>query len=171
MGDQVHRCSSPSFQLDFSCPEDLSIPNVPKGYSLLVRTEGDATFARELLRDNDIILGFVNLKIGPGEFVDGDHTKWSYVLEQFLKLANDRLLVPMFFPNVQFRVDYLQIGPVCSCGATLYFVDSSTRYTPHLMFVVCGCSRMKAETTLGTRIDSVVGKLLETWLPLALNQR
>jgi hypothetical protein len=29
--------------------------------------------------------------------------------------------------------------------------------------VVFGCSRMKAETTLGTRIDSVVGKLLETW--------
>ena len=30
---------------------------------------------------------------------------------------------------------------------------------------------MNAETTLGTRIDSVEGKLLETWLPLALNQR
>ena len=30
---------------------------------------------------------------------------------------------------------------------------------------------MNAETTLGTGIDSVVGKLLETWLPLALNQR
>jgi hypothetical protein len=77
-------------------PEDLSIPNVPKGYSLLVRTEGDATFARELLRDNDIILGFVNLKIGPGESVDGDQTKWSYVFEQLWKLANDDLLVPMF---------------------------------------------------------------------------
>jgi hypothetical protein len=97
LGDQVHRCSSPSFQLDFSCPEDLSIPNVPKGYSFLVRTEGDATFARELLRTNDIILRFVNLKIGPGEFVNGDHTKWSYVFEQFGKLVNDRLLVPMFF--------------------------------------------------------------------------
>ena len=68
-----------------------------------------------------------------------------------------------FIPEVQRRADYLQRGPVCSCGATLYFVDSSTRFIPHLMFVVCGCSPMKAETTLGTGIDSVVGKLLETW--------
>jgi hypothetical protein len=152
-------------------PEDLSIPNVPKGYSFLVRMEGDATFACELLCANDIILRFVYLEVGQSESEDGDHTKWSYVFEQFWKLANECLLVPMFFSNVQFRVDYLQIGPVCSCGATLYFVDSSTRYTPHLMFVVCGCSRMKAETTLGTRIDSRVDKLLETWLPLAPNQR
>jgi hypothetical protein len=78
-------------------PEDLSIPKVPEGYSFLVRTEGDTTFARELLCANDIILQFVNLKIGPGEFVDGDHTKWSYVFEQIWKLANDRLLVPMFY--------------------------------------------------------------------------
>ena len=78
-------------------PEDLSIPNVPKGYSFLVRTDGDATFARELLCANDIILRFVNLKIGSGESVDGDHTKWSYVFEQFWKLANDHLLVPLFY--------------------------------------------------------------------------
>jgi hypothetical protein len=44
-------------------PEDLSIPNVPEGYSFLVRTEGDATFARELLRANNIILRFVNLEV------------------------------------------------------------------------------------------------------------
>ena len=78
-------------------PEDLNIPNVPEGYSFLVRTEGDTTFARELLCANDIILQFANLKIGPGEFVDGDHTKWSYVFEQFWKLANDHLLVPLFY--------------------------------------------------------------------------
>ena len=78
-------------------PEDLSIPNVPEGYSFLVRTEGDATFARELLRSNDIILRFVNLEVGQSESEDGDHTKWSYVFEQFWKLANDRLLVPMFY--------------------------------------------------------------------------
>ena len=46
-------------------PKDLSIPDVPKGYSFLVRMEGDATFARELLSANDIILRFVNLKIWP----------------------------------------------------------------------------------------------------------
>ena len=78
-------------------PDDLRIPNVPKGYSFLVRTEGDATLARELLSDNDIILRFVNLKIRPGEFVDGDHTKWSYVFQQLWELANDHLLVPMFY--------------------------------------------------------------------------
>ena len=71
-------------------PEDLSIPNVPEVYSFLVRTEGDATFACELLRTNDIILGFVNLEVGQSESEDGDHTKWSYVFEQFWKLANDR---------------------------------------------------------------------------------
>jgi hypothetical protein len=49
------------------------------------------------------------------------------------------------------------------------FIDDI--YIPHLMFVVFGCSRMKAETTLGTGIDSVMGKLIETWLPLALIQR
>ena len=83
----------------FCCqsPDDLSIPNVPEGYSFLVRTEGDATLARELLSANDIILRFVNLTIGPDEFVDGDHTKWSYVFQQFWKLANDRFLIPMFY--------------------------------------------------------------------------
>jgi hypothetical protein len=78
-------------------PEDLNIPNVPEGYSFLARTEGDATLARDLLGANDIILQFVNLMINSGEFVDGDHTKWSFVFEQFWKLANDRLLLPMFY--------------------------------------------------------------------------
>ena len=80
-------------------PEDLSIPNVPEGYSFLGRTEGDATFARELLHANDIILRFVNLEVVQSESEDGDHTKfkWSYVFEQFWKLANDCLLVPMFY--------------------------------------------------------------------------
>jgi hypothetical protein len=77
-------------------PEDLSIPNVPEGYSFLVRTEGDATFARELLRA-DIILRFGNLEVGQSESEDGDLTKWSYVFEQFWNLANVHLLLPMFF--------------------------------------------------------------------------
>ena len=78
-------------------PEDLSIPNVPEGYSFLVRTDVDAALARDLLSDNDIILRFVNLTIGTGEFVDGDHTKWTYVFQQLWELANYHLLVPMFY--------------------------------------------------------------------------
>ena len=78
-------------------PEDLNIPNVPKGYSFLTRTEGDATLAQDLLGANDIILRFVNLEVGQSESEDGDHTKWSFVFEQFWKLANDRLLLPMFY--------------------------------------------------------------------------
>ena len=78
-------------------PKDLSIPNVPEGYSFLVRMEGDATFARELLCINDIILRFINLEVGQSKSKDGDHTQWSYVFEQFWKLANDCLLVPMFY--------------------------------------------------------------------------
>ena len=74
--------SDPRKTLNMDCfirqsPEDLSIPNVPEGYSFLVRTEGDATFARELLCANDIILRFVNLEVGQSESKDGDHTKWS----------------------------------------------------------------------------------------------
>ena len=78
-------------------PDDLGIPNVPEGYSFLVRTEGDANLACELLSANDIILRFVNLAIGTGELVDGDHTKWSFVFQQLWELANDHLLIPMFF--------------------------------------------------------------------------
>ena len=78
-------------------PEDLNIPNVPEGYSFLVRTKEDTTFARELLCVYYIILRFVALKIGPGESVDGDHTKWSYLFKQLWKLANDHLLVPVFY--------------------------------------------------------------------------
>ncbi len=78
-------------------PEDLNIPNVPEGYSFLVRTKEDATFARGLLCVYHIILRFVALKIGPGESVDGDHTKWSYLFKQLWKLANDHLLDPVFY--------------------------------------------------------------------------
>ncbi len=59
--------------------------------------EGDATFARELLSANDIILRFVNLEVGQSESEDGDHTQWSYVFEKIWNLANDHLLVPMFY--------------------------------------------------------------------------
>jgi hypothetical protein len=78
-------------------PEDLNIPNVPEVYSFLVRTKEDATFVRDLLCVYHIILRFVALKIDPGESVDGDHTKWSYLFKQLWKLANDRLLVPVFY--------------------------------------------------------------------------
>jgi hypothetical protein len=78
-------------------PEDLNIPNVPEVYSFLVRTKEDATFVRDLLCVYHIILRFVALKIDPGESVDGDHTKWSYLFKQLWKLANDHLLVPVFY--------------------------------------------------------------------------
>ena len=78
-------------------PEDLNIPNVPEVYSFLVRTKEDATFVRDLLCIYHIILRFVALKIDPGESVDGDHTKWSYLFKQLWKLANDHLLVPVFY--------------------------------------------------------------------------
>ena len=76
---------------------NMNIPNVPEGYSFLARTEGDATFAPELLSANEIILRFVNLEVDQSESKDGDHTKWSFVFEQFWNLANDHLLLPLFY--------------------------------------------------------------------------
>ena len=51
-------------------PRRFEYPKCPRGLFLPGRTEGDATFARELLCANDIILQFVNLEVGQSESKD-----------------------------------------------------------------------------------------------------
>jgi hypothetical protein len=124
-------------------PEDLNIPNVPEGYSFLVRTKEDTTFARELLCVYHIILRFVAFKIGPGESVDGDH-----LFKQLWKLANDRLLVPVFYSRGAASSGLSKERTRSLIAKNPVFRSFINEIIPHLMFVVYGCSRMKAEPPL-----------------------
>jgi hypothetical protein len=66
-----------------------------------------------------------------------------------------------FIPEVQRQADCQRRGTVRLWRRTLYFVHS------------CGLWVLANEsgTTLGTRMNLGGGKLLETWLPLALVQK
>ena len=73
---------------DFSVKTGEDLDYLPKGYTLLVGSDDDEAFARELIMNKDVILLFISFSPG---------LDWSNIHDELWRLVQTKSLTPIFF--------------------------------------------------------------------------